>query len=131
MENASIVAGDLPPIPAPPRRSRLGRVLSWLAVAAPVVVTVPWVIILSPLKLAEDVFSIPGALAAAGLLTLVFAAVKRKHLPKRWIILPVLCWAYECAPITLPGPVDELLAIGGSGMVAVWAWAAKTHLPGK
>jgi len=89
------------------------------------------VILLSPFKLAEDVFSIPAALAAAGLLTLVLAAVKRKHLPKRWIILPLLCWMYECLPITLPGPIDELLAIGGSGMVTVWAWAAKTHLPGK
>jgi len=107
------------------------RVLSWIPIFLPPIVTIPWVVVLAPLKLAEDIFSIPSALAASALFTLVLAAVKKKHLPKRWVILPLLSWIYECLPITLPGPIDEFLAIGGSGMVTFWAWAKKEHLPGK
>lgn len=109
----------------------LRRALSWAAVFLPVVLTIPWVMLLAPLKLIEDVFSIPAAFAAAGLLTLVLAAVKRGRVPRKWIILPLLCWLYECLPITLPGPVDNILTVSGSGMVTFWAWAKKTHLPWK
>jgi hypothetical protein len=113
------------------RGGALKHVLSWAAVFLPIILTVPWVLLLAPLKLIEDVFSIPSALAASVLLTLVLVAVKRRRVPRKWIILPLLCWLYECLPITLPGPLDNLLTVGGSGMVTFWAWARKTHLPWK
>lgn len=124
---------EKPEEPVGPERQAgaLKRAFSWAAIFLPIILTVPWVLLMAPLKLPVDVFSVPAALAAAGLLTLVLAAVKRKHLPKKWVLLPLACWIYECLPITLPGPLDELLAIGGSGMVTVWAWAKSAHLPGK
>ena len=96
----------------------------------PLVITIPWVLLLLPVKLAEDVFSAPAAVVAAVLLTLVLWAVRRKRLPMRWVVLPALCWLYECLPVTLPGPFDEALALGGSGMATVWAWAKSTYVPG-
>lgn len=110
----------------PPARAALG----WWALPIPLALTIPWVLLLLPLKLPVDAFSVPAALIAAALLTLVMWAVRRKRLPVRWVILPLLCWVYECLPVTLPGPFDEALALGGSGMAVVWAWAKAAYLPG-
>ncbi len=113
-----------------PEESRLLRgKRGWLGVALPVVVTVPWVLLLSPLKLVEDVFSIPAALAASALLSGLLAILKRRRLPLRRALIPALCWAYECLPITLPGPFDELLTVFGSGMIVFWLWLAREAAP--
>jgi hypothetical protein len=105
---------------APPRKRP-----SWLIIALPMVITIPWVAIMSPFKFVEDVFSIPAALTSAFLLSSVLLAIRRKNLPFKWALLPLLCWLYECLPITLPGPIDEFLAVGGSGMDVFWAWVKK------
>ncbi len=97
----------------------------WWAIALPVVVSIPWVAFMSLWKWAEDVFSLPAAIAAAFLLSSVLLAIRKKNLPARWAILPLACWIYECLPLTLPGPFDEMLTIGGSGMDVFWAWITK------
>jgi len=116
---------DAPPIDAattaqPPRKRP-----SWFLIVLPLIVTPPWVVLMSLYKFVEDVFSIPAALTAAFLLSAVLLAIRRKNLPLKWALLPLLCWIYECTPFSLPGPFDELLAVGGSGMDVFWAWLKK------
>lgn len=126
METGKPVAVYAPPPPPPAvaRETELPprRRLSWLVIALPLAVTLPWVAVMSAFKFVEDVFSIPGALTAAFLLSSVLLAIRRKGLPLGWALLPLLCWVYECLPLTLPGPFDEMLAVGGSGMDVFWAW---------
>jgi hypothetical protein len=89
------------------------RTLMWLDVFFPFVISVPWTIILLPLKIPTQLFAAPAAIGSGLLLTLALWMHKSRGSSKAWIILPVIAWLYEMLPINIPGPFDDMFAFGG------------------
>jgi hypothetical protein len=88
------------------------RPLSWVDVFFPLIVSIPWTLLLWPLKLPTQLFAAPSAIGAGLLLTCSLWITKSRGGSYGWLVWPVGVWLYEMLPISIPGPIDDLFALG-------------------
>lgn len=98
--------------------------LTILDCITPVIISIFPAVLFFPLRAAElDVFSPVDCIGAGFLLTLSLWSYRSGKIAKGWLILPALCFAYECLPVNLPTMLDDWLALGGS---AASLWIGRT-----
>lgn len=61
-------------------------------------------------------FSSITCMGAGLFLCIVLFMYKQKRIPAGYLVLPFLTFAYELLPIELPTDIDNILALGGSGV---------------
>jgi hypothetical protein len=88
------------------------RTLSWIDVFFPFIISIPWTLLLLPLKIPTQLFAAPSAIGAGLLLTCSLWITKSRGGSYGWLVLPVGIWLYEMLPISIPGPLDDLFALG-------------------
>jgi hypothetical protein len=90
------------------------RRITWPDVLAPVVFSIPWTLLLLPLKLVTADF-IPGTFVVAAMfLSACLWMYKEERITREFLILPTLVFLYEMLPINIPGPIDDFLCLTGS-----------------
>jgi hypothetical protein len=93
------------------------RTLSWSDVFFPFIVSIPWTILLLPLKLPTQLFAAPAAIGAGLLLTCSLWITKSRGGSYGWLVWPVGIWLYEMLPLSIPGPIDDFFALGSQATV--------------
>lgn len=90
------------------------RKLSLVDVFLPVVFSVAWSLVLTPLSLGTEIFTAPTAIGSGLLLTVcLWRYYHNNSIGRYWLILPTLIYVYEMLPINIPGPIDDYFSFGG------------------
>jgi len=80
----------------------------------PLVFSVLWSLALAPFSVGASLFSAPAFIGAALMLGACMVITKRWQTGFKWLVFPALVFFYEMLPVNIPGPVDDMFAIGGS-----------------
>jgi hypothetical protein len=88
--------------------------LSLADVFLPVVFSVIWSVILTPLSLGAEIFTAPAAIGSGFLLTLcLWRYYHDNGIGRYWLIFPVIVYVYEMLPVNIPGPFDDYFCFAG------------------
>lgn len=90
------------------------KTYSYTDAALPLVFSALWSLALAPFSIGASLFSAPAFIGAALLLGACMVITKRCQTGFKWLVFPVLVFFYEMLPVNIPGPVDDMFAIGGS-----------------
>lgn len=98
----------------------------------PLVFSVVWSLILTPLSLGSDLFTAPAAIGSGMLLTWCLWRVYHQGgqdggIGRMWLILPILVYIYEMLPINIPGPFDDYFALSGDLACVLLYQLAASH----
>jgi hypothetical protein len=108
------------------------RRLTLIDVFLPLIFSVLWSLLLTPLSLGADLFTAPAAIGSGMLLTWCLWRVYHENgqditAARKWLIFPLLVYVYEMLPINIPGPMDDYFALSGDLACVLLYQLAASH----